>query len=451
MLRIAVKDQPLSESDFNTLMTSFVPFEHAPVIAVGVSGGPDSLALVYLVDRWACNHGGRAVGLTLDHGLRDQSAAEAAQVGRWLDGRGIEHHTLNWIGDKPTSAIQETARGVRREMLLSWCRDAGIVHLALAHHADDQAETYVMRLAHGSGPDGLAGMASVTESSHARIIRPLLRTPKSRLVATVSAMGHSWINDPSNDQDAFERIRVRKALAAMEETGAGLRPISRVMNDYATQRHELDAVTAHLVMHGTTFHAAGYAMIDLNDLWANGPVLGVRALSRVLMAIGGRHYAPARQSVVRLYEKLKTNGPGKSRTLGGCRLIPMNGGCLVCREQRNLPGERVVTSSGKIKWDNRFQLDLVADALNPVSGDLTIRPLGKNGWCDLVAEAPGIRPCSVPEPARYSLPALYHNDAIVQVPHLTKPDPKAHACGVRIARAQFMPPEPVVGALFPLA
>ncbi|MBT3557306.1 MAG: tRNA lysidine(34) synthetase TilS, partial [Rhodospirillales bacterium] len=281
-----MKDQPLSASEFSTYMASFEPFERPPVIAVGVSGGPDSMALVRLMDQWTRDRGGRVIGLTLDHGLRDAAAHEAGQVGCWLGKIGVEHHTLEWLGDKPTTAIQETARHVRRQMLLSWCRDAGILHLALAHHADDQAETYMMRLAHGSGPDGLAGMAKVTESHNARILRPLLSVPKARLLTTLKTMGQGWVDDPSNEQEVFERIRVRKALRAMTESGAGRDEIIGVMVDYAQQRHDLDAVTADVVMRSISFHAAGYATIDATALAACGPVLGARALSRVLWAIG---------------------------------------------------------------------------------------------------------------------------------------------------------------------
>lgn len=446
-----MKDQPLSAGEFEALMAKFSPFEQAPLIAVGVSGGQDSMALVYLLDRWAQDRGGRVIGLTLDHGLRPEAADEASQVGQWLDLLEIEHHTLRWIGEKPKTAIQSTARTIRRNALMSWCEDAGVVHLALAHHADDQAETYIMRLTHGSGPDGLAGMASVVEAHHARILRPLLSIPKTRLTATLTLNGQPWINDPSNEQDSFERIRIRKTLTAMTESGASYAAINRVVDDYAEQRHERDELSATIVMRSTIFHEAGYAQVNIHELSNNGARTGERALSRILCAIGGLEYAPARTSVTRLFANLTANGGSKPVTLGGCLFIPNVKGYLICREQRNLPKKLSVTGDEQFTWDNRFHLEIhIGEAVVDV-GSTSIRPLGKEGWAELVAQAPHIRPCTLPVAVRYSLPTLYHNDAIIQVAHVTDPNPGPHAWDIKFTKAQFMPPEPIIGGCFPLA
>ncbi len=144
---------------FDALMAPLGPFEPAPRIAIAVSGGPDSLALCLLADRWARARGGVAFGLTVDHGLRPESGAEAAQVRRWLAARGMAHRTLRWKGAHPLSAIQEQARAARLALLTGWCRRAGVLHLLLGHQREDQAETALQRLVRGSGIDGLAAMA----------------------------------------------------------------------------------------------------------------------------------------------------------------------------------------------------------------------------------------------------------------------------------------------------
>ncbi len=190
---------------FALAMQAFAPFESQPVIAVAVSGGPDSLALLLLVDRWARDQGGAALALTVDHGLRPDSAAEAAQVGAWAKARGIAHAVLPWTGDKPQTGIQAAARQARYRLLTEACAARGILHLAIAHHADDQAETVLFRRERGSGPAGLAGMTAARSLGAVRMIRPLLGWPKSALTQTCRHFGQDFVEDPSNRSDRFAR------------------------------------------------------------------------------------------------------------------------------------------------------------------------------------------------------------------------------------------------------
>src|SRR5579862_5165729 len=166
---------PLDAAEFDRRMAAVGPFERHPTIAVAVSGGPDSLALALLADRWARARGGRVVALTIDHGLRAESATEAAVVGRWLGARAIEHHVLVWR-DPPRGAgtapnLQARARAARHELLQRWCAAADVLHLLLAHHQDDQAETVLLRLGRGSGVDGLGAMAPVSYAPPCRLVR----------------------------------------------------------------------------------------------------------------------------------------------------------------------------------------------------------------------------------------------------------------------------------------
>src|SRR5579885_530585 len=184
-------------------------FEPSPLVAVGVSGGPDSLALMILTDRWARRHGGTAWGLIVDHRLRPESASEAATVAGWLAARGIPHTVLAWEGEKPATGIQEAARAARYRLLTAWCAAQGCLHLLTAHHRDDQVETYLIRRRAGSGVDGLAGMPAVRELSQLRLVRPLLGVPKARLAAFLDVEGQPCVRDPSNINPAFERARLR--------------------------------------------------------------------------------------------------------------------------------------------------------------------------------------------------------------------------------------------------
>src|SRR6185436_2130692 len=186
-------------------MAPFAPFETAPTVAVAVSGGRDSLALALLARAWAAGRGGNVIALIVDHGLRAESAGEAATTLGVLRQQGIEGVILCWSGAKPSSAVQEAARAARYRLLREECRRRGVLHLLVAHHADDQAETVAMRAARQSGPDGLAGMSAAVELPEVRLLRPLLGVLRSRLTATLIARGVPWIDDPSNADPRFER------------------------------------------------------------------------------------------------------------------------------------------------------------------------------------------------------------------------------------------------------
>jgi tRNA(Ile)-lysidine synthase len=156
-------------------MAKFSPFEHNPQLCVAVSGGADSMALAILSHTWATGEGGKIICLTVDHQLRQESDAEARQVKVWLQSQGIEHHTLLWKRTKPlTGGLQATARDARYHLLSQWCKTHRIKHLLTAHHAQDQLETFMMRLAKGSALKGLQGIQAEVPTDYGRLIRPLL-------------------------------------------------------------------------------------------------------------------------------------------------------------------------------------------------------------------------------------------------------------------------------------
>ena len=189
---------PLSDAEMGGLMAGLGPLEGEPHIAVAVSGGADSLALTLLCKSWVDMRKGTVSALSVDHGLREGSTDEIKQLGKWLVARGIEHIALPWIGNKPRTGLQAAARIARYDLLENWCLKNDVLHLLLGHHQDDQAETFLLRLAHSSGIDGLAGMAGIIEKSHVRLLRPFLTTPKDRLCATLKAASQPWLEDPSN-------------------------------------------------------------------------------------------------------------------------------------------------------------------------------------------------------------------------------------------------------------
>ncbi len=182
-------------------------------LAVAVSGGPDSLALLLLA---AAAFPGRIHGLTVDHGLRAAAAAEAADVAAICAARGIGHATLRWRGDKPAANRQAAARAARYALMVDWCVANGHGLLLTAHHADDQAETLLMRLARGAGNGGLAGIRPCRPlGGGVLLVRPLLGTRRSALASVVAGAGLTPVDDPANSDPAFDRTAARVALAAL--------------------------------------------------------------------------------------------------------------------------------------------------------------------------------------------------------------------------------------------
>jgi tRNA(Ile)-lysidine synthase len=188
-------------------------------LLLAVSGGPDSAALMLLVARWR-GRDSRAVAVaTVDHGLRPESRGEAEQVGAWARNFGFAHHLLSWDGPKPATRLQERARAARYALLADCAHGIGAQAVVTAHHADDQAETILFRLTRGSGVAGLAGMAPTGRLGDLALLRPLLGLPKSELIGICEAAGQPHVRDPSNADDAYARVRLRKLAPMLAELG----------------------------------------------------------------------------------------------------------------------------------------------------------------------------------------------------------------------------------------
>ncbi len=307
-------DRPVDAAAFARLMTPFDPFEQAPVLAVAVSGGRDSLALALMAHDWARSRGGRIAGLIVDHGLRPESGSEAATTRDVLERNGCEAAILRWSGLKPSSRLQEAARTARYRLLRDECRRRGILHLLLGHHADDQAETVAMRAARRSGPDGLAGMAALVEQPEVRLLRPLLAVPRARLTATLTARGVAWIDDPSNSDPRFERARLRMAPRAL----APGRPTDRPERETELAKAAVD------VLH---VEAGGAPALDRIAFQRLRGDIGARLLSRFVQAAGWGDHPPRRDRLERAVERLCApvdrgkSGKGQDFTLSECRLM----------------------------------------------------------------------------------------------------------------------------------
>jgi len=200
----------------------FAEWRDHEAVAVGVSGGPDSMALARVLSEWSQDASGPEVhALIVDHGLREESAQEAEIVQSWLTAMGnIKPVILRWEGEKPDAGIQEQARHARYGLMADYCEKNAIKGLFLAHHQDDQAETVLFRLAKGSGLDGLAGMQEVQDyEGRMALLRPFLGVEKQEILAYCEELEVPFVKDPSNQNEAFARVRLRNSMDVLAEEG----------------------------------------------------------------------------------------------------------------------------------------------------------------------------------------------------------------------------------------
>jgi len=223
---------PISASEAKRL---FADWKAAPAIVLAVSGGPDSIALMWLAARWrrALARGPRLIAVTVDHGLRAEGAREARDVKRLARSLDLPHRTLRWTGTKPKAGLPAAARAARYRLLAQAARQSRATHILTAHTRDDQAETLLMRLLRGSGIAGLAAMARQSEHDGLRLARPFLHVSKSQLVATLKRAKVDFADDPTNRDVNFTRPRIRMLMPALAAEGGDARCLARLASRLA--------------------------------------------------------------------------------------------------------------------------------------------------------------------------------------------------------------------------
>ncbi|MCA6099867.1 tRNA lysidine(34) synthetase TilS [Bradyrhizobium australafricanum] len=272
----------------------FAGLAGAPALLLAVSGGPDSVALMWLAARWrrALAQGPRLVAVTVDHGLRPEAAREARDVKRLARSLELPHHTLRWTGPKPGTGVPAAARAARYRLLAQAARKHGATHILTAHTRDDQAETLLMRMLRGSGVAGLSAMARETERDGVLLTRPLLDISKAQLIATLQKARIGFADDPTNRDRSFTRPRLRALMPMLAAEGGDARNLTRLAARIARANAALevlvDGAEHYLALKsednsGTGFDAALFAVMPEE--------IRVRLLKRAIDRVG--HEGPA--------------------------------------------------------------------------------------------------------------------------------------------------------------
>jgi tRNA(Ile)-lysidine synthase len=360
------------------------------VIGVALSGGGDSTALLHL----CLAAGMRVEAVTVDHRLRPESAEEAASVAASCARLGVPHAVRVWDHGAVTGNLMDQARRARMALIADWARERGLRVVALGHTRDDQAETVLMGLARAAGISGLSGMRPEWEAAGVRFCRPLLGAGRAELRDWLLAEGIAWIDDPTNDDPRFTRIRARRALVALAPLGITAGRLAEVAANLAEVQVALDAQVAEAA--GRLIHEeAGAFRIDLAILKEPGEVRR-QLVTATVRWLSGADYAPRAGEIERLTEAMAA---GRDATLAGCR---WRKGWLM-REPRAVADQRVPIGA---VWDGRWRI------VGPDAPKAEVRALGAEG----LRLCPTWRATGLPREVLQVTPAIWQDDRLISAP-----------------------------------
>lgn len=423
----------------------------AGAVGVAVSGGGDSTALLLIACDWAREQGRPLAAATVDHGLRPDSAAEAAAVAGLCSRLGIPHETLKAQGLATAAGnLPAAAREARFALLGQWAARRGLAAVLLGHTMDDQAETVLMRLARGSGIEGLAAIAPAARHHGVLWLRPLLGQRREALRAWLRARNEAWIEDPTNEDPGYDRVKARRALAALAPLGITVEGLARTAARLARQRRVLERAMVELAARARRFGPFGEARLDLAAMAADEEDTALRLLADTLMRVTGAAYRPRFAALEAAWRALQ-DGARRRATLAGCLLLQCRGGeraALICREPAACEPPRPL-ENGACLWDRRWRIGTTGQW----PAGTQVGALGAAGLAALGAAAkagawaPSGSWTAAPRAVRLSTPALWGGGKappiLLAAPLAGYLDPAcvARGCGVsaRLADAGELP------------
>lgn len=394
--------QDTLETRFAARMGALLGPDFPRCIGLAVSGGGDSMAMLALSHGWARVMGIGLRVVTVNHGLRPEAPAEAAMVAAECAALGHPHDTLPWHWDGQGN-LQDAARQARRDLIGAWRGD--LDHVLFAHTQDDQAETVLMRLIRGSGVEGLAGMAAVRHVPDAAggwwLLRPLLAEARDDLRHYATTLRQRFVDDPTNSDPRFDRVRARQAMAALGLRADGLARTATRMARAAAACRARAADLARTIVTEEQINGAptGDLLFDRDALALVERDSQMRLLAGGLQWVSSNAYRPRAQALEAMLDRVLAGGGG---TLHGVDLTVSGATIRLSREVAALTDAQSPACAGLI-WDGRWHLgDLVQTGL-------ILRPLGADGW----AQRPEKMAVSAPARAAYAWPGLFAGDRLV--------------------------------------
>lgn len=391
---------------FNTAMRPLKRQIAGPKIGLAVSGGGDSMALLHSMNEWVKENGCEISVATVNHGLRSEAHAETQMVQRACKRMGIPCTTLMWTGWDEVGNLQNAARQARISLINAWAKENAIHAVATGHTADDQAETFLLRLARGSGVDGLSGMATMRVRDGMQWFRPLLTFRRAELRQFLKSKRVKWVDDPSNDDESFDRIKMRKAQSALDDLGLTVDRLVETATRMSTARRALERLTKENASSVVTPTKYGSVKIDI-EAFKNLPLeLRYRLFAHALKWVSGSHYRPRFDALLESAAKLSN---GQDHTLLGCHIISDGKIGEVCREVSKIENNIDLQNL----FDGRWEL-----SGGELSDDMIIARLGEDG----LPQCDGWRELDASRVSLMGTPAIWKNDTLICAPMVT-PDP----------------------------
>ncbi len=357
------------------------------------------MAALHLMARAAMSRGWVVHAVTVDHQLRPEAADEAAFVASVCAGLGISHQTLVWEHGEVSGNLMDMARRARYRLIEEWARGLGIEYVVLGHTANDQAETFLMELARAAGLDGLSGMRVGWREGAVFFTRPFLNTTRKALRSFLRSEGFAWIEDPTNDDDSFARIKARRALVALQPLGITVETLARVADNLDMARSVVQAATIKAAAKVVEEQAGG---LKVDRVAFDGLQMEVQRqlLIGCLGWMYGASYAPRGKALDHVQMGIML---GKDTTLAGCRIRVTETEVRVVREPRAVA--ETVCPPDQL-WDNRWRVD------GPSEPGLEVRALGAEG----LRACKDWRATAISRDALVVSPAIWRGDALVAAP-----------------------------------
>lgn len=379
-------------------------------IGIAVSGGSDSLALAYLANKYHKKYNYNIIAFTLDHKLRIESSEETKYVKNIMKELKIEHHSLIWSDKKPKTKIQETARIARYNLLSKACSKYNCKYIFLGHHANDQVETFIIRLGAKSGLEGLSCMRQfsriLTNSGALELVRPLLYYTKDNLIEICKTNKLKWLEDPSNSDLKYLRSKTRKLLVNNDM----FNDFNRAILLFNKLRYNIDALIYKYICNDLEFSQSGICRLNLKKLYMLPEIFQLRLLSYLIKIIGGKKYPRRKKVLYNLLTNIK-NENNKIFTIGGSYIKVSRDNITLSRQSDKSITCSKIDNTNTL-WDRRFLV------LNKTKRkNLTIGPLGEQDYLSMI-KLNKIQKPSINFNAIKTIPAFRVLEQIVSVPHL---------------------------------
>ncbi|WP_281983652.1 tRNA lysidine(34) synthetase TilS [Thalassorhabdomicrobium marinisediminis] len=378
--------------------TAFASRSAPERVGVAVSGGGDSMALLHLAWRWARLADVKIEAVTVDHGLRPAAADEAQMVAAYCRTLHVPHTTLKWDGTTATGNLAAAGRNARYRLIGAWAAERAITGVLLGHTVDDIAETFLMRLARKSGVDGLSMMDVNFEREGIRWARPLWQQERADLRDYLRRHEVDWVDDPTNEDDTYDRPKARKALDVLAPLGITRDALKVVAMNMMTARSALDHY-AEVESRRLVRFEGGDVIIKTRSVPPVPQEIERRLLVAALRFVGGGAYAPRSDALLELDIALMQ---GKSHTLAGCLVTRDRHETRIAREFNAVKDHEVAL--GHV-WDNRWQI------LGTPATKATVRALGA-----AITQVPDWRETGLPRASLMASPAVFRGDWLISAP-----------------------------------